>query len=244
MFLKVLAVCALPAITSCAANSHAGSYAGIPLAAGAAPTDLQNLAHRASAGDKQAQLELGSRYETGVGVEVDLRRAERLYRSAARATGGTLQVYVPPVGKNGRGSVQTLERGPRVRGLPEAQATLRRLTARARSPSPNRSSIGKDAAERLLVQSMGCIDSDGVTNCNVPQPSRVQLSQFDCGTEEPARWRDERARLTCDVSGRVSWSDGRREPLPGNRADFYLRGIDKEERWETGGLYVQDALSQ
>jgi hypothetical protein len=53
--------------TACASSN----YMGISLAPGAAPTDVQHLAARAQAGDKQAQLELGERFEEGRGVPTD-----------------------------------------------------------------------------------------------------------------------------------------------------------------------------
>jgi hypothetical protein len=51
-----------------------GSYGGIPLVSGAASVELQDLARRAQAGDKHAQLELGIRFEEGRGVPVDRKR--------------------------------------------------------------------------------------------------------------------------------------------------------------------------
>jgi TPR repeat protein len=71
-----LAACAAALLCACAVSN---TYAGIPLAAGAADAELQSLARRAQAGDKQARLELGVRYEEGRGVVRDLERAERLY---------------------------------------------------------------------------------------------------------------------------------------------------------------------
>jgi hypothetical protein len=77
-------------LTGCASPS----YAGIPLTAGAADAELQSLAGRARAGDKDAQLELGIRYEEGRGVERDSESARRLYLSSLE--GPRLQTtYVP-----------------------------------------------------------------------------------------------------------------------------------------------------
>ncbi|MDQ8757647.1 hypothetical protein RCO27_15565 [Sphingosinicella sp. LHD-64] len=122
-FAALTLLCAAPLLGACAANS----YAGIPFAAGAAAPELQGLAMRAQAGDKQAQLELGIRYEEGRGVPVDLRRAERLYRMAASDSGGTMYVYSPPVGQNGRGQVVPINSGPRQIGLAEARRRLENL---------------------------------------------------------------------------------------------------------------------
>jgi hypothetical protein len=91
----------------------ASSYAGIPLGAGAADPDLQSLARRARAGDRSAQLELGSRYEHGRGVVRDPARAAALYRRAAAGTTGAQQVYLPPVGKHGQGRVVRIDRSAR-----------------------------------------------------------------------------------------------------------------------------------
>lgn len=89
----VLATCAAALLGACAAST---SYAGIPLAAGGADSDLQSLARRAQAGDKQAQLELGIRYEEGRGVEADPEAARRLYRSSLR--GARFQTAYVPAG--------------------------------------------------------------------------------------------------------------------------------------------------
>jgi hypothetical protein len=116
-------LCAPPLLAGCAANS----YAGIPFAVGAADPELQGLAMRAQAGDKQAQLELGIRFQEGRAVPVDLRRAERLYALAASDSGGTMYIYSPPVGSNGRGQVIPVNSGPRQRGLSEARRRWTRL---------------------------------------------------------------------------------------------------------------------
>jgi hypothetical protein len=116
-------VCTAFGLSACASNS----YAGIPLTAGAADPELQALARRAETGDKRAQLELGIRYEEGRGVPRNLQRAEDLYRKAAADSGGTLWVYSPPVGENGKGRVIPVDRGPRQVGLAEAKRRLERL---------------------------------------------------------------------------------------------------------------------
>jgi TPR repeat protein len=124
--LMALALLAAPLLAACAANS----YAGISFAPGAADSELQALARRAQAGDKHAQLELGIRYEEGRGVAVDLARAERLYRMAASDSGGPIQVYSPPVGRQSSGQITSLNRGNYVPGLEDAKARLRGIQAR------------------------------------------------------------------------------------------------------------------
>lgn len=107
-----------------------GDYQGISLAPAAAPAELQSLAQRARGGDKRAQLELGIRFEEGLGVPIDWGRAERLYRMAATASGGTTMIYVPPMRRGESGRVMPLRSGPRIPGLPEAQLRLDALRKR------------------------------------------------------------------------------------------------------------------
>jgi hypothetical protein len=137
-----LAIAAVLPLTACAASS---SFAGIPLARGAAEPRLQALAQRAKVGDKQAQLELGIRYEEGLGVPVDIGRAKRLYGSAARESGGTTHVYSPPIGKNSPGRVLPISRGPRQAGLAEARARLAALESHepGERPAPANGRAGK-----------------------------------------------------------------------------------------------------
>jgi hypothetical protein len=111
-----------------AGGCSASSYVGIPLAAGAADSQLQELARRARAGDAHAQLELGIRFEEGRGVEADAERALTLYRRAARGGDLSRMAYVP--GHSGRPGSWTILSGgggggP---GLPEAEFRLFALT--------------------------------------------------------------------------------------------------------------------
>ncbi len=87
---------------------------------GIASVDLSSLARRAQSGDKQAQLELGIRFEEGLGVERNTRNACALYNRAATQTGGTIWIYVPPVGNGTTGRVMPYDTGPVVPGLSEA----------------------------------------------------------------------------------------------------------------------------
>lgn len=88
------------------------SYMGIDLAAkpvSAPQLSIQTLAILSRAGDKQAQLELGIRFEAAcarspsaieellqTNLPCDLKRAEKLYRQATTNSGGTIWVYSPP----------------------------------------------------------------------------------------------------------------------------------------------------
>jgi hypothetical protein len=117
-------------VGGCAARS----YMGIPFAAGAADPEVQALARRAQAGDKQAQLQLGIRYEEGRGAPRDLGRAERLYRLAGTDSAGTVYVYTPPAGRHGQGRVMPLTTGPRQAALNEARERLAALQAHPGRP--------------------------------------------------------------------------------------------------------------
>lgn len=99
------------------------SYMGIAFAGDQADAELQQLAARAKADDKQAKLDLGIRFEEGRGVPIDKRRAAQLYRMAASDSGGVQMIYTPPMG-NGRASTVPVDTGPRVEGLGEARERL------------------------------------------------------------------------------------------------------------------------
>ena len=100
-------------------------YMGVPLTVGD-PT-LRSLAGRAAAGDKQAQLDLGIRYEEGRGIRRDVAKARRLYQLAASDSAGLLWIYTPPVGKGAQGRIMPLNVGPRIKGLKEAESRLAEL---------------------------------------------------------------------------------------------------------------------
>jgi len=94
------------------------SYAAMPLTA---------LASEAQGGSKQAQMELGIRFEEGRGVERDLGKARKLYGSAASDSGGTIWVYSPPVGNGTSGRTIPVNTGPKRSGLAEAKRRLEGL---------------------------------------------------------------------------------------------------------------------
>ena len=94
------------------------SYADMPLTA---------LASKAQGGSKQAQLELGIRFEEGRGVERDVSKARKLYESAASDSGGTIWVYSPPVGNGTSGRTIPVNTGPKRSGLAEAKRRLEGL---------------------------------------------------------------------------------------------------------------------
>ncbi|WP_157223866.1 SEL1-like repeat protein [Caulobacter sp. AP07] len=102
---------------------------GIDLRPGAATSELQSLAERSRAGDKQAQLALGIRLEHGDGVARDVPQAIKLYRRAATKTGGKSIIYAPASRTGGRGASVLLDQGPESPGLPEAARRLEQLKA-------------------------------------------------------------------------------------------------------------------
>lgn len=120
---------ALAVIFALAASASLGacgtsSYMGIPVGAEALNSNLRELALRARAGDKQAQLELGIAFEEGRGVERNLNNARKLYGQASAEIGGSTWLYVPPSGREGVGRVALMDRRLRNAGLREARARL------------------------------------------------------------------------------------------------------------------------
>lgn len=99
-------------------------YMGISFDSKEISTEVRHLALRAQAGDKQAQLELGIRFEEGRGVERDVAKARDMYRLAASDSGGPVWVYVPPTVKGQRGRVMPVAGGRKASGLAEAKARL------------------------------------------------------------------------------------------------------------------------
>jgi hypothetical protein len=181
-------------LSACASTS----YAGIPLTAGAADAELQDLARRAQAEDKHAQLELGIRYEEGRGVAPDFRRASKLYRSAATTTALSTS-YSLPQGRGGSTSAGVLYSGAVSAGLPYALARFCSLEV----PRTERESVlckkarPEDVDEVLLVASYevnfaGCTrkvkfgpfsrnEFRAVRNCLV-QESRASRCEQDLAT--------------------------------------------------------------
>jgi hypothetical protein len=119
----MLALCASLTISACATNS----YAGISFAPGAADPELQALARRARAGDEQAQLELGIRYEHGRGVAINLSRALDLYFDAATKPAERIPIYIPTPGGTVSGFVHRFPQGYEYSGNEEALLRWNRL---------------------------------------------------------------------------------------------------------------------
>ncbi len=113
-----------------AAGCASNSYMGISLEPGQGDLALQELARAARAGDKQAQLDLGIRFETGDRVVQNYSRAISLYGRSARSSNGVLWVYLPPVGNGTVGRVLPIaQSAPQVGNL-IAQDRLTNLRSR------------------------------------------------------------------------------------------------------------------
>jgi TPR repeat protein len=123
--LLAAALLASLALGACAAPS---SYMGISFIPGAAASDLQDLAQRAQAGDKLAQLNLGIAFEEGRDVAADNVSARKLYLAAANNSGGSKWIYQPSVVHGQPGRVVAINTGAFQEGLVEAKDRLARLT--------------------------------------------------------------------------------------------------------------------
>jgi TPR repeat protein len=108
----------------------ASGYAtAIPAASSFADPHLRQLARSARAGDKDAQLALGIRFEAGLGVARDLDRAVTLYRLAAGDDARFTYIHSPAAGRGQQGQFLALRRAPEL-GLLEAKQRLSRLLLR------------------------------------------------------------------------------------------------------------------
>lgn len=84
-------------------------------------TPVEQLNCLALAGDRRAQLELGKRYELGLGVERDDERAAKLYETASADIPEHTAIYTPPVRLQGRGQTMLIENPNAGDGLAEAK---------------------------------------------------------------------------------------------------------------------------
>jgi hypothetical protein len=192
----LLAMASLSTLAGCAAER----YMGVPLAAGAAEPELQALARRAHAGDKNAQLELGIRYEEGRGVPSNPERAERLYRMAASQSGGATYVYSPPVGTR-PGQVVEASRETARAGLVEAERRLAQLLDRRAQNDPAGPTPGPsepdgepatpNAVALELWRSVASLAS--LTN----EESVREALRNSMAALEGSTWRFRRSTLTC-----------------------------------------------
>lgn len=129
-FTLAAALISAAALAGCTAQPH--RFAGISFNSADVAPEIRDLARRAAAGDKMAQLELGIRYEQGRGVPVNWRRAADLYEQAATTTGGSSIMVVPPI-RRSAGTAVPVSLGPWSPGLPAARARLDALRERRRA---------------------------------------------------------------------------------------------------------------
>ena len=119
-----MALCAIGTVLLGTAGCAGSSYMGISLAPGQTTSEVQLLARRAQAGDKQAQLDLGIRFEEGNGVPQDWKRAISLYHQAATDSGGATWVYAPSPGNGAPARVIGVDNETGQLGLEEARRRL------------------------------------------------------------------------------------------------------------------------
>ena len=104
-------------------------YMGVSLKPGGADPAVQALAARASAGDKQAQLDLGIRFLNGQGMASDERRACDLFRLSASDTRGQLWIYTPSPGGGAPAQVLPVQTATPTAGLAAARVWLERCAS-------------------------------------------------------------------------------------------------------------------
>lgn len=117
-------------LESCSAG--APEYFGISLQNISHQNSLARLAHRASQGDKRAQLDLGIAFEEGRGLCRDFEKARELYKAAATPSKPKRIWYYQPSAKlGGTGAVAPANATPTALGLPEASIRLKLLERRS-----------------------------------------------------------------------------------------------------------------
>lgn len=126
---KGLTLCAIGVFPLGAAGCVRSTYMGVALEAGL-QSEIQVLAYRARAGSKEAQFELGMRFEAGDGVPQNRARAIRLFKQAAKDSGGAVWIYVPSPGNGAPSRVIPVDTGSRQMGLREARKKLETVDQR------------------------------------------------------------------------------------------------------------------
>lgn len=118
-----LVLCIVGALSGCAST-----YMGISLKPGRADAELQGLARKAKSGDERAQLELGTRYEQGIGVPLDLAKAATLYFDAASRTfNERIVIAITNKGRATYSFIRTVPVRTEVNGLSDALIRWHRL---------------------------------------------------------------------------------------------------------------------
>jgi hypothetical protein len=128
-------------ITACSGTS----YMGIPLQP---DSELSALAREAKAGEKNAQYQLGMRFENGDQIPSNQEKARKLYFLAATPTGGSQITYVPT---NNGVKPQLINRGPLVAGIAAAREKLVQRNEWSGDRTQDISQLGSSSARDFTV---------------------------------------------------------------------------------------------
>ncbi|MEO0870714.1 MAG: hypothetical protein AAFY19_01965 [Pseudomonadota bacterium] len=132
----------------CSACTSSSTYYGIGIGsskegASIEAAQIQEIARRASRGDKEAQLELAIRFEEGDGVEKDIKSALDLLRQAAQESQISSTIFIPD---GGAVRAERVFAGIRP-GNQQAQQRLKRLESSARIETDNTAKQGLQKAQ-------------------------------------------------------------------------------------------------
>lgn len=116
---------------------------------------VEQLNCLALSGERRAQLELGKRYELGLGVERDDERAAELYEAAAADIPKQTAIYTPPVRLQGRGQTMLIENPNAGDGLAEAKYRFGRMLIEGRGIDRDRRRGEKLQREALEMGFLG-----------------------------------------------------------------------------------------
>jgi len=116
-----------------------------------AQATVSQLQCAADLGMQSGIVELAKRYETGTGVQADLKRAVALYTRAAAAVQPTTAIYSPPVRVGGSGQMIFLPNSHAGPGSAEAQFRLGQMLIEGRGV-PRDVERGRKLIERAAAQ--------------------------------------------------------------------------------------------
>lgn len=172
---SMLAVGGLLLSNGCASSS----YMGISLAPGETDPAVQELAVRARSSDKQAQFDLGKRFETGEGLPHDPRRAVKLYRQTPNSRAGTQMIYVPV---NGHVEARSVYIGSKEKVL----QSLRELNILHPKKEAICRLIGK-IEDMNLVDDVGVCEKSSYNICNAYQIKLTSVEYNNCKIDQKSR---------------------------------------------------------
>ncbi len=116
-----------------------------------AQATVSQLQCAADLGMQNGIVELGKRYEAGIGVQTDLKRAVALYTRAAAAVPPTTAIYSPPVRVGGSGQMIFLPNSNSGPGSADAQFRLGQMLIEGRGVSRD-VERGRKLIERAAAQ--------------------------------------------------------------------------------------------